>query len=266
MNHRVGDFEWIKSFYDAAANWWGESWYEGENLENRLDIVRKYASKKEKRILELAAGTGETAAYFCDHGYTVVAVDISHLNFELMSIFQKNQPNLQVVEGDFLKVDIKERFPTVCMFESFGFGSDQEQQQLLKRISENWLTPNGVLILDVYHPVGPILSAGKKQELDKLENVAGSVDMTEYSHYDPIKSRWIDIWEPKNNKEDKRIQSIRCYTPADFILLAKDCGLSIEKMIFCGKEIDHENPEVTLENVFAINNGSYSYTVILRKK
>lgn len=265
MNNKIGDIAWISSFYDAAAGWWGESWYEGEGLEHRLEIVKRYANITEKRILELAAGTGETAAFLCDHGYTVVAVDISHNNFELMSNFQKKQPNLQMREGDILEVDIQERFPTVCMFESFGFGSDQEQQRLLKRISENWLIPDGVLILDVYHPMGPILAAGKKQELDKLENVAGSMDMTDYSYYDPIKSRWIDIWEPKNEKENKRMQSIRCYTPADFILLAGSCGLSIEKMIFCDKEIDFENPEVTTENVFTTDEGSYSYTVILRK-
>lgn len=265
MNHKVGDAGWIRSFYDSAVGWWGESWYEGENLKNRLDIVRKYASNIDKRILELAAGTGETAAYFCDHGYGVLAVDISHCNCELMINLQLGKSNLRVVEGDFLKLDIKEQFPMVCMFESFGFGSDQEQQQLLKRVNENWLIPNGVLILDVYHPAGPIRACGKKKELDKLENIAGSVDMTEYSYYDPIKSRWIDIWEPRDNKENRRVQSIRCYTPADFVLLAAGCGLSIEKMLYRGMEFDHETPEVTTENIFD-DDSNYSYTVILRKK
>ncbi|MEW6403127.1 MAG: class I SAM-dependent methyltransferase [Chloroflexota bacterium] len=265
MNQKEGDRDWIKSFYAAAAEWWGVSWYDGENLDSRLDIVKKYASEKDKRILELAAGTGETAAYFCDHGYSVLAVDICHKNIELMLSIQKERPHLQIMEGDFLKIHIQEQFPTVCMFESFGFGSDQEQQRLLRRISGDWLTPNGVLILDVYHPVGPIGADGTKRELDKLENIPGSVDMTEYSYYDPIKSRWIDIWEPRNDKESAKTQSLRCYTPADFILLVENCGLSIEKMLYNGQEFDYETTEVVSDDLFN-DDRNYSYTVIMRKK
>ena len=193
MDHKVGDKGWIRSFYNSAAGWWGESWYEGENLQSRLEIVRKYGNNTDNRILELAAGTGETAACLCDHGYAVLAVDMAHGNIELMAGFHQSRPDLRVLEGDYMSLQINEQFPTVCMFESFGFGSDREQQQLLKRVCDHWLIPGGVLILDVYHPAVPIRTAGKKQELDRLENVPGSVDMTEYSYFDPVKSRWIDI-------------------------------------------------------------------------
>ena len=267
MKHTEGDTEWIKSFYDAAVDWWGESWYEGENLKGRLEIVKKYGNQGDKRILELAAGTGETAAYFCDHGYAVLAVDISRKNIELMTNLQKERTSLRVVEGNFLHLQIDEQFPVVCIFESFGLGSDKEQQQLLRKINEEWLTENGILILDVYHPFGPIRASGTKHDLDRLENVPGSVDMTEYSYYDPIKSRWIDIWEPKADKESRRMQSIRCYTPADFLLLATNCGLAIEKMLYNGKEFEYVDAEVASKNIFDADGGdkNYSYTVIMRK-
>lgn len=268
MKHQEGDKDWIKSFYDAAVEWWGESWYDGENLRRRLDIVKKYASDTDKRILELAAGTGETAGYFCDNGYLVLAVDISHRNIELMTKIQIEKPNLRIAEGDFLNVAIDEQFPTICLFESFGLGSDKEQKQLLRRVNDEWLIPNGILILDVYHPFGPIRASGTKQELERLENIPGSVDMTEYSFYDPVKSRWIDIWEPKNNKKSKKIQSIRCYTPADFILLAEGSGLAIEKMLFNDKEINYERTDIVVENIFNVEgiDRNYAYTVIMRKR
>ena len=268
MKHKEGDTEWIKSFYDAAVEWWGESWYDGENLKSRLDVVKKYASETDKRILELAAGTGETAAYFCDNGYLILAVDINHKNIEIITILQKERPNLRVTEGDFLKIHINERFPTICMFESFGLGSDKEQQQLLRRVNEEWLTPNGIMILDVYHPFGPIQASGTKRELDRLENIPGSVDMTEYSYYDPIKGRWIDIWEPKSDIKSRKIQSIRCYTPADFILLAESSGLAIEKMLFNSKEFNYESTEIVSENIFNLDGDdrNYAYTVIMRKR
>jgi hypothetical protein len=123
------------------------------------------------------------------------------------------------------------------------------------------------MILDVYHPFGPIRASGTRQELDKLENIPGSVDMTEYSYYDPIKNRWIDIWEPKDNKEGSKTQSIRCYTPADFILLAESSGLSIEVMLYMGKVLKFDRPEIMSENIFETidTDRNYAYTVIMRK-
>jgi hypothetical protein len=55
--HRVEDRAWVKEFYDAAVDWWGESWYEGENLKSRLDQVERFAGKAPKKLLELGAGT-----------------------------------------------------------------------------------------------------------------------------------------------------------------------------------------------------------------
>jgi hypothetical protein len=179
-----------------------------------------------------------------------------------MQEMKTKRPSLQVVEGDFLKVRIKEKFPTICMFETFGMGSDQDQKKLLKRISKNWLSDGGVLILDIYHPSGPIRAAGQKRILDRLENVPDSVAMTEYSYYDGIKNRWIDIWEPLNNKA--RIQSIRCYSPADLFLLLEGTGLTLQKLLYKGQEIDFESDEIKKENAFEDCERIFYYTAILR--
>lgn len=242
--------DWIKSFYDSAADWWGESWYNGENLQGRLQVVQQYGSQDDKRILELAAGTGETAAYLCDHGYSVTAVDTSKRNIAFLCEIKKSRSLLRVVEGDFLKVRIEEKFSTICMFEAFGMGSDQDQKKLLKKIRKNWLQEGGVFILDVYHPFGPIRAAGQKRILDRLEDIPGSVAMTEYSYYDGIKDRWIDVWEPIHDKESARIQSIRCYSPADLILLLYGTGLVVQKIVYRGQEIDFKSDEITTENAF----------------
>src|SRR5512138_138053 len=113
MKHHQSQVDWIKAFYESAVGWWGESWYSGENLKERLELIRKYANPDDKRILELGAGTGETASYLCDHGYSVTAVDICKRNIELMLQAATARPSLKVVEGDFLKVTIEEKFPTI---------------------------------------------------------------------------------------------------------------------------------------------------------
>jgi hypothetical protein len=53
MKHHEGNVDWIKSFYDSAAAWWGGSWYDGENLQGRLEVVQQFGNQTDKRILEL---------------------------------------------------------------------------------------------------------------------------------------------------------------------------------------------------------------------
>lgn len=264
MKHHQSQVDWIEAFYESAVEWWGASWYNGENLKGRLELIQQYGDQDDKRILELGAGTGETASYLCDRGYSVTAVDICKRNIELMREMQKGMPRLRIIEGDFLKVRIEEKFPTICMFEAFGMGSDRDQRELLKRIKKHWLQPGGVLILDVYHPFAPIRTAGQKRILDRLEKVPGSVAMTEYSDYDGVKSRWIDIWEPINAKQSARIQSVRCYSPADLFLLIDGTGLSVQKLLYKGQEIDFENDEVKKENALEDLERNFYYTVILK--
>ncbi|MDX9954278.1 MAG: class I SAM-dependent methyltransferase [Anaerolineae bacterium] len=266
MNHYIEDRTWIKEFYDAAAEWWGFSWYEGENLQPRLERVERFAGSPPKRLLELAAGTGETAAFLAAAGYAVTALDLSAKNYELMSQVAAKYPLLTALQGDYLTAAIPGTFDAVCLFESFGLGSDREQRQLLQRIAAEWLAPGGVIIMDVYHPFGPIRLAGTAQSLDRLEDVPGSVDMTERSYYDAVLGRWIDEWEPVENIAAARRQSIRCYTPADLLLLLEGTGFEISHAEFAGQAFDPAPAQVSVAELLQDFQTDYTYTVILRRK
>ena len=263
MIHKEGQTDWIQSLYSSAVEWWGESWYEGENLKDRLDIVKKYGKGNE--VLELAAGTGETAAYLCEHGYSVTAVDLCKANISLMNKMRIKYKTLSVIEANMLELQLDRKFPTVCIFEAFGLGSDKEQRILLKKIADEWLADDGVLVMDVYHPFMPMRSAGSKLELDKLPDVPGSVDMTDYTYFDPVKCRWIDVWEPRQNKTSAKVQSIRCYTPADFLLLTENTGMRLEKLEFRGKNLEFHTDEVSTENIFDNDDRWYSYLAVMKK-
>jgi SAM-dependent methyltransferase len=224
MDFKVNDRSWINAFYDSAAEWWGESWYEGENLEPRLDQVKRLAGEPPKRLLELGAGTGETAAYIAAAGYAVTAVDLREKNYAFIKKVSSRYPDVTAIRGDFLTMEISEKFDAVCLFEAFGLGTDFDQRNLLKRIACDWLTPEAVAILDVYLPYDPIKISGTSQSLERLEGIPGSVDMTERSLFDPVLGRWIDEWEPLCNPATARRQPIRCYTPADLLLLLEGTG------------------------------------------
>lgn len=263
MVHDVGDRSWIKAFYDSAAEWWGESWYEGENLRPRLNLVERCIGKAPKNLLELGAGTGETAAFLAAAGYRVTAVDISDKNYTLLSRIEKEQPSVNAIQGDYFSAFVPGKFDAVCLFENFGMGTDAEQRKLLKRISSEWLVPGGVVLMDVYHPFGPIRNAGSSQSLDRLENVPGSVDMTERSYYDAVLGRWIDEWEPVGMAAETRRQSIRCYTPADLLLLLEGSGLSLVRAEFAGESFDPHQTRVSTVSPLQQFEKDYTYQVVL---
>jgi SAM-dependent methyltransferase len=264
--HNVSDRSWVKAFFDSAVEWWGESWYEGENLQPRLERVERFAGKAPKNLLELGAGTGETAAFLAAAGYRVTAVDISDRNYALLSKIEKSCAGVTAVQGDFLSVDVPGKFDAVCLFETFGMGTDEDQRCLLRRISSEWLAPGGVVIMDVYHPFGPIQKAGFVQSLERLEDVPGSVDMTERSSYDAILGRWVDEWEPVGNEAATRRQSIRCYTPADLLLLLEGSDFKIDHAEFDGQAFDPQPAQVSTHSPMLQYENNYAYLVVLRRR
>ncbi len=46
--------------------------------------------------------------------------------------------------------------------------------------------------------------------------------------FDPIGGRFLDQWWPIGDKSQLITQTVRCYTPADFILLIEGTGLAVE--------------------------------------
>ena len=265
MSHRVEDRSWVTAFFDSAVEWWGESWYEGENLQTRLEQVERFSGKAPRSLLELGAGTGETAAFLAAAGYQVTAVDIGEKNFALLSKLDKQYPGVTALKGDFLTIQIPGRFDAVCLFETFGMGSDAQQRYLLQRIASEWLVPEGIVIMDVYHPFGPIRKAGSVQSLDRLEQVPGSVVMTERSFYDAVLGRWIDEWEPVGNIEKARNQSVRCYTPADLLLLLEGTGFRIIHAEFGGIAFDTAPAQISTKSPLQEFENNYAYTIVLAK-
>lgn len=263
--HDYNNKKWVLDFYGSAVGWWGESWYDGSDLEERAAFIAKYAPINSE-ILELGAGTGETAHHFAKLGYKITAVDIAPENIELIQKIAKTEPSITPIQGDFLEIKLERRYDVVVLFEAFGMGSDSDQRTLLERISREWLKPQGVLIMDVYHPFGPIRNAGKRMELEALENVPTSVAMIQYQDYDFMNNRWINSWEPIEHPENIKAQSLRCYTPCDLKLLTSGLPLALidvyvdKKKMRLSTEFDFDIPYDTLfEDDFAYR------TVFMRK-
>ena len=62
--------------------------------------------------------------------------------------------------------------------------------------------------------------------------------MLERCHYDPVQGRWTDEWQPTANPEHALAQTLRCYTPADLLLLLEGTGLRLKSIEIAGEAID----------------------------
>ncbi len=238
----IGNYsaDWTRDFYDQASVWWGPDPQPPGVHEERVGIVKRLGGRGAKRVLDLGAGSGYTAAALADGGYTVVAVESSPARARHAQEPARagRRGSLTFVEADFHTVQLAERFDVVCLWEVFGLGSDADQRRLLRRISREWLAPDGCVLLDVYCPFRPARDAGTAVQLAPLEGVPGSVEMLERCHFDPLHCRWIDEWEPTAAPEQALAQAVRCYTPADLLLLLEGTGLALKRIEVEGVVLD----------------------------
>jgi len=232
--------KWIKDFYTQAGVWWGADPQVSGVHKTHVEIVARLCGKGSKKILDLGTGPGATAAALADAGHQVIAVELSptRADFarELAMIPRKGF--LNILEDDFYTMELNERFDVICCWETFGLGTDTDQRCLLKRIADEWLVPNGCVLMDVYSPVRPAREAGTERRLAPLKGVTGSVEMINRCHFDPLYSRWIDEWIPVAAPENALAQAIRCYTPSDFLLLLEGTGLVMKYAEVDGQELN----------------------------
>ncbi|RPI31906.1 MAG: class I SAM-dependent methyltransferase [Chloroflexota bacterium] len=254
---------WIKDFYEQAGIWWGDDPQAEGVDEERARCVDRLCGPGPLRVLDLGAGTGTNAAAIASHGHSVVAVELStsRANFAKELAKQPHKGSLTVIEGDFYTVELDGRFDVVCLWETFGLGADADQRRLLARIVEHWLAPGGSILMDVYHPAGPVRDAGKEWRLSPLKGVPGSVEMFERCHYDAVQGRWIDEWQPVATPEKALAQSVRCYTPADLCLLLEGAGLALKRVEIDGSAVDFTSNLINIATSFL---KTYAYVVQLQ--
>lgn len=239
--------DWIKDFYTQSAIWWGSDPQGQATHEARLSTVERLCGSGKKRILDLGAGPGVSAAVMADQGHNVVAVEFNPTDVQYAQELLKarRKGSLTILEADFYTVELEGCFDVVCYWDGFGVGSDADQRRLLRRISQDWLAPHGSVLMDVFSPIRPAHDAGRETRLPPLKGVPGSVEMFQRCHFDPLHCRWIDEWVPTADPDKALAQTIRCYTPVDFRLLLEGTGLAIKRIEVNGGEVDVETTTIT---------------------
>ncbi len=221
---------WAADFYTRQYDWagWPARWAAKDAAEiaaiarTHVEAVSRLAGREPKRILELGAGSGFTAAGLAAAGHTVVAVELVEACVESIRNLggQVEGGSLHVVAGDFYEIDLVGPFDVVCYFDGFGIGSDDDQRRLLHRI-QTWLSPRGCALIDVFAPWYWAKNAGTVGEFP-----AGSGIYYEET-FDAEGCRMEERMWREGQEHDAVVQSLRCYTPADLRLLLATTDLRL---------------------------------------
>ncbi|MFD1731031.1 class I SAM-dependent methyltransferase [Deinococcus malanensis] len=166
------------------------------------------------------------------------------------SLAARNSVSVQVVTGDFYTVDFPGTFESVCYWDGFGIGSDDDQRRLLSRVA-GWLRPGATAFIDIYTPWYWAYHAGFARQHPGYTQVYG---------FDAQGCRMTDTYMPHG--EEALTQSLRCYSPADLQLLLSGTGLVLTD-VWPGGDYDPQagvyRPEASLGECM-------TFTVLLQRE
>jgi SAM-dependent methyltransferase len=227
--------DWVKDFYTKQIAW-GIRYSTDDELSDAcagfavyVGAVRRLAGSGPHRLLELGPGGGGVSAALAASGHTVVAIEIVDEAAERASWWSRKLPagQMTVIHGDFYDVEPGAPFDAVCYFDGFGIGTDDEQRVLLRRV-RSWLAPNGVFLVDVLTPWYWSAQTGRPYAFGGLEGRFG---------FNAEGCRMIAEAWPSGDRSNIVAQTLRCYSPADLVLLLEGTGLVLESY----EPYDNEN-------------------------
>lgn len=125
--------------------------------------------------------------------------------------------SLKVIEGNFHDIALPGEFDVVAYWDGFGVDDDTGQRALLRCIHD-WLRPGGQALIEVYTPWYWADAAGTEMEIGPARRRYG---------FDPVGCRMSDLWWPRDEPASAVEQSLRCYSPADLMLLMEGAGLTL---------------------------------------
>ena len=221
-----GRVEWVAEFYRKQYEWadWRRRWanFDPARHDPHEDAIGRLAGPGSKRILELGAGTGMTAAALAHAGHDVVAIELQPMLAEHIARLADDVEggSLRAIAGDFYEVDPGGPFDVIGYFDGFGIGTDDDQRRLLGRVAD-WLSSDGCALIDILTPWHWARAAGSEEEFPE------GTGIWYRDGFDAEGSRMTErMWREGHEKEAVS-QSLRCYGPADLRLLLEGTGLTL---------------------------------------
>jgi SAM-dependent methyltransferase len=254
--------DWVRGFYSRTGHWWaGAEAIMPDRDDRRVRLVHLHAGAEPKQVLELGSGHGATAAALARAGHQVTAVEITdRADFAARFAEDAADSSLTYLKEDFYDVQLSQHFDVVCYWNGFGVGSDADQRRLLRRISQEWLAPDGMALVDILNPFVWASWDDEPEHHPALPDLGYPHDLYQQIRFDPITCTATDTWWPTSDPEDRISQHLRCYTPADLMLLLEGTGLELSA-ITVGEQTHPLEPQPGMPELLRDH---YEYVAVLR--
>lgn len=237
------------SFEDKYAKYY-DIIYHDKDTEAECDFVEqlmnKFSSKKPKKILDMACGTGRHALIFSKRGFDVTGIDLSNNQLkvarEKASELQLNPKFFEMRMQDF-KLD--DKFDVaLCMFEAINYITTyDEMKQALTNI-RNHLKKDGLFIFDFLNGF-PLLESYSPERMKIIDN--GKIKMIRHKqmkldklkHLYEVKYNCLVLEGNKLIDQFDEFHSCRFYFPDETKHLLEECGFKVLS-IFPFMEMDKQ--------------------------
>lgn len=109
-------------------------------------LIRQYNSSSNKKVLDVACGTGTHAYLIQKDSYEAWGLDISP---DILSIARQKYPNVNFLEGNMQTFKLNEKFGTIIIFfNSILYNKNKREMTIALGNFYNHLDKNGILIFD----------------------------------------------------------------------------------------------------------------------
>jgi SAM-dependent methyltransferase len=220
--------EWPVAFFDDEYLKIYLHQFTPERTEQEVDFIEAaLAPAPGDSVLDLACGSGRHAIRMAQRGYRVTGVDFNPRYLELAAA-EAGRAGVTVewVARDMRALDFTARFDRVySFFTSFGYYSDEENEEVLERIARA-LRPGGCLLLDMMNRDW-LLTHPQQRTWSQRED--GALLMEEISldlRSSRVTSR-LTLIEPDRGAGPVKQFDLRAYTCAELTALLRRAGLVV---------------------------------------
>jgi ubiquinone/menaquinone biosynthesis C-methylase UbiE len=201
--------------------------YKHRDIQGALSEVQKMAQwlnlQQGAKIFDLCCGMGRHSLALADLGYNVTGMDLSEV---LLNEANRLDPNGKVrfFKGDMRQIPLMDEFDAVVnLFTSFGyFTDDAENEQVLHEMSR-LLKQNGKFIIDFLNPAyveAHLVPQSRRQE--------GKLEIVENRSIEDGYVRKRIIISEAGKKERHYLEQVKLVRLAEFQRMLKASGLELD--------------------------------------
>lgn len=251
-----------RAFYETVARYYdAENAFKTDDLAFYSDLVADLLDGQDGPVLDVGSGTGRVLLHLAQEGLRVTGFEVSPAMLararRKLEILPDLGTQVTMIEADMQGVQLAERYPLITVsYHTFMHVRTQAEQLAALARFRDWLTPDGLLIIDLPNPGDLYASPDDGSvvlERSFVEPESGHVVMQQsVSALDRAEQRMDITWIYDEIDEEGVVhrtlapQTLHYYFPAEMDLLLRAAGLVREDFIgdYDGSPFEDASPRM----------------------